>query len=736
MSQKISRRDFLKVIGTGAAATAALTGCGPATRVVSREPYTSMPEYTLPGTSTYYATTCRECPAACGLVVRTVEGRAIKVEGNPNHPISGGRTCARGQATVQTLYNPDRLTTAQKQPQRGSGNFQPVAWDEAIKVVQDALANTAPGEIAFLLGMEPDHLADMVTELTDALGAPAPYRYGALAMLEGRRTLQQASQTLLGKSSLPVFDIAHAEVTFSFGASFTETWLSPVFYARGYGAMRKGTPDQRGYLVQFEPRMSQTGANADEWYPITPGTEGLVAQALGALVSEEIGIPPAGLFADVDVAAVAQSAGIAEEDLHRLAKIFAQAQRRVAIPGAGALGHTNGVETAQAILGLNALVDNLGKEGGVSLLPESALGAVQPVSGMKELTALKTKMNNGEIKALFIHGCNPAFDLPASLGFKEALQNVPLVISFASFADETTQLADYVLPDHTGLESWGYQKVVAAGDRTVLSGFQPVVVPLHDTRATMDVLLTAVQAIGGKLAEKLAYADEVAFIKAKLEALVGEDGFYVAPDPNTLWARWLQVGGWWEKDTNVLIPDVQNAIAAVQELPSKLTPATFAGEETAYPLYLVAYPSPNLGDGRAANNPWLQETPDPTTTVMWNSWIEISPELALELGVRDDDIVEVSSPAGSVEAVVYVYPAIRPDTVAIPVGQGHTALGRYAKNRGCNPLQLLDLQQDKAGNLAFAATRVNIKPTGKKHQLARMEDRVGVYGDRYGELYR
>jgi len=736
MSQRISRRDFLKLLGAGAATTVALTGCGAATQRVNREPYVSMPEYTLPGTSTYYATTCRECPAACGLIVRTVEGRAIKVEGNPSHPVSGGNTCARGQATVQTLYNPDRLKSAQKQAQRGSGQFAPMPWDEAIQVVQDALANNDPDSIAFLMGMESDHLADLAGEIAEALGAPAPYRFGALGMLEARRTLMMASVLLFGHSGLPVFDIAHAEVTFSFGANFTETWLSPVFYARSYGAMRKGTPGQRGYLVHFEPRMSQTAANADEWYPIKPGTEALVAQALGALAAEIIGIPAQGLFADVDVAAAARESGVSEEDLHRLAGIFARAQRRVAVPGAAAMGHTNGLETARTVLALNALVDNLGKAGGISLMPESALGASQPPSSLESLESLVQKMQSGAVKALFIHGSNPVFELPAALGFTAALENVPLVVAFSSFADETAHMADFILPDHVGLEAWGYQKVATGSDRITLSALQPVVVPLYDTRATADVLLAAVQAIGGDLAAKVPYENEVAFIKAKLEALVGEDGYYAAPEVNTLWARWLQVGGWWDKDAMLTAPDLQQVSSTIQKQSSQLKAADFSGDEAEYPFHLMVYPSPNLGDGRGANNPWLQETPDPMTTVMWNSWIEISPDLALELGVRDDDIVRVTSPAGSVEAVVYIYPAIRPDTVAIPVGQGHTALGRYAKNRGCNPLQLLDVQRDAAGNLAFAATRVKIEPTGKKHQLARMEDRVGVYGDRYGELYR
>ena len=157
MSEKISRRDFLKLASVGAATTAALTGCGPASRYVQREPYTKMPEYNYNGLSTYYATTCRECAAGCGLIVRTMQGRALKVEGNPNHPVNLGKTCSRGQVTLQGLYNPDRVQ-GPLQHTRGEGlyndRFQAVpsnlSWDEALQVVADALVS--PAKTAFLLG--------------------------------------------------------------------------------------------------------------------------------------------------------------------------------------------------------------------------------------------------------------------------------------------------------------------------------------------------------------------------------------------------------------------------------------------------------------------------------------------------------------------------------------------------------------------------------------------------------
>ena len=287
MTRKISRREFIKTAGIAAAATAVLTGCGPASRYVVREPYTRMPEYTYNGQSTYYASTCRECPAGCGIIVRTEQGRALKVEGNPYHPANQGKTCARGQASLQGLYNPDRIQGPLKQETRGSQNFTNISWDDAVAVTQNSLATNKPDELAFLMGMVPDHLFDLVHELCTALDTPPPIRYGAHEIFDARLTLVKATEQLFSTNALPHFELANADVTFSFGANFLETFLSPVAYSRGFAQMRRGKTGRRGYLVQFEPHLSQTAATADEWIPIVPGAEGLVALAIGQLVAEE-----------------------------------------------------------------------------------------------------------------------------------------------------------------------------------------------------------------------------------------------------------------------------------------------------------------------------------------------------------------------------------------------------------------------------------------------------------------
>jgi len=701
MTDNFSRRDFLKLAGLGAATATILTGCGPASRYVVREPYTKMPEYTYNGQSTFYATTCRECAAACGLVIRTHQGRAIKAEGNPYNPVNLGKTCARGQASLQGLYNPDRIQNP-GQHKRGEKTFTDMDWDAAIGVVGKALAG---GDFAILLGTAPDHLFVLAGELSKAYAAAAPLRFSALAVFEARATLGEAARAIFGKPDNLFFDLSNADLVFSFGANFLETWLSPVAYTREFANMRRA---KRGYLVQFEPRMSQTAAKADEWIPVRPGTEGLVALALGKLAAEIKGkVLPA--FNGVDVAAVAEASGVEQATLERLAQLFAAAERPVALPGGAPLAQSNGLEAGKAILALNAFTS-----GGVYLTAPAAVNdAYHRPASLKEMAALIERMNAGKIKTLFVHGVNPLFELPRALGFREALEKVPTVISFASFPDETALAADYVFPDHTGLESWGYQRAATGAGQTLISGAQPVIAPFYNTRATADVLLAA-------SAGKLPYADEVAFVQAQVTGLIGAaDGFFGAGDLPSFWAQFQQFGGWWTNDAKLSVPETPLLDKALQvEAP----PVQGEGE-----FYLHVFPSPILAEA-GANKPWLQEIPDPMTTVMWNSWLEMNPVTADELGLLDDDVVQVISPFGMLEVSVYRYPAIRPDTVAIPFGQGHTAYGRYAEGRGVNPADLLGGDFNSAGDLAFSGLKVQIKKTDKKQTLSRLESKLGVYG--------
>ena len=227
--------------------------------------------------------------------------------------------------------------------------------------------------------------------------------------------------------------------------------------------------------------------------------------------------------------------------------------------------------------------------------------------------------------------------------------------------------------------------------------------------------------MGGSLAAALPFKDEVAFLQSKIQPLIEQkNANFNADEINAFTAYFQQFGGWWASEPNLSAP-------AANALGSQINVETpvFEGEGE---FILHPFVMPVMAEA-GANKPWLQEVPDPTTSVTWNTWVEMNPETAKELGIENDDVVQITSPAGTIEASVYQYPAIRPDTIAIPFGQGHTAYGRYAEGRGVNPADLFSLTYNEAGDLAFASMKVSVKKVGKIRELARFESKIGVYGE-------
>ncbi len=730
MTSKLNRRNFIK-IATG---TAAATGIAASAQQALRVPFVQPPEVTLPGEATWYASSCLQCPAGCGLLARVINGRPRKLEGNPNHPLNRGKLCARGQAGLNLLYNPDRLQNAVRQSGgRNSHKYEAIPWDDAISQILEAIETTGnSSRIAFMTGDIPDHLNTLANLFLDSLGAPPVIHYDLHCALEGRGHLRSLSQRWFGEAVLPVFDIANADVIFSFGANFLETWLSPVAQSVDYGQMRQGGFGGRGFVAQFESRLSSTGAVADEWLPLQPGTEGIIALAIGRIIVEEnlgrVGShrPYAQLYARLDVGELANLAGLPYEKLHELARIFAEANRPLAIPGGALSGHSNGAQAMDAVMALNVLMRRIGREGGVYLpqpVPARQFQTEQASGTFSALLELVDAMQKSEVDILFLKDVNPVFELPAWTAFREAMMNVPLIVSFNSSLDETTLWADLVLPDHTYLESWGYQVPSPGADRPVVNSIQPVAAPLFDTRSTSNVILTIAASLGGTVAQKLPWSDEVAFLKETSSALFDSSlSIFDARSPSGFWAKWRQLGGWWSEKPIRREPEIGDLPAGPLQVPA----ARFAGEAGNFPFHLLLYPSITLSDGRAANLPLLQEIPDPMTTARWGTWIEINPETAKKLGLEDNQVVRISSLHGELEAPVVIYPGIRPDAVAMPLGQGHKEFGRFANKRGVNALDLIaSFAATASPELLWGSTRVRIEPTRRKHEVARLESLEG-----------
>ncbi len=682
----LKRREFLKLVGVATAATAG-AGClefPPPNELI--QPYVTAPENIIPGVATYYASTCRECPAACGLHVKTREGRAIKLEGNPSHPVNLGSLCARGQSALQGLYNPDRH--AHPKQRQADGSFKEITWEEAEALLVEKLAAPA-GAVQFWTGQETGTRAALYDAFIGALGSADRIVHEPFAW----EALREGNRLAFGRAEIPTYDFAAAGSVFTLGADFLETWLSPVEYARTFATRHGGSTTDAGRLVAFESRLSLTGSNADEWVAIKPGTEALAALAMAQVIVAE-GLAK-GSTGGLDLtpyapANVAEQVGVPAEVLVRLAREFAANGPGLAIAGGV---QAQSARATHAVVAANVLTSVGGGLG--SALHFGRTLDLGRTHAPRDLAPAIERMNGGGVGVLLVHGTNPAYSLPGALGFAAAAGKVPFKVSFSIDPDETAQLCDLILPDHHPLESWGDAQAWT-GVRSLL---QPAMRPVFKTKSTPDVLLAAAKTLGrtpGLLA--------AATWRDVLTAAWG--------GPGAAWDAALAAGGSFAVASAAPALALSGGLAGVG-----FSVAELGGDAAGTPL--VVYASPNMYDGRGANKPWLQELPDPVTKVVWDHWVEIHPDTMTKLGLKRGDHVALKTPAGTLETAAYDYIGIRPDVFAVATGQGHTADGGRYWKRGGNVAGFLPATYDDAsGGLAYVAVKTTLAKTGKKYKLA------------------
>ena len=717
---KVDRREFLKLVGAGSVGVGAGFMLAESIKhpVEHLIPYPVPPEEFSPGIATWYNSVCGMCPAGCGISVRTREGRAKKIEGNPMHPVNQGRLCALGQAGLQVLYNPDRLIAPMLQHgDRGSDNFMQITWEDGLSRVAEHLAKARDSDgIYFLSQGVRGHLAGLFELFVDGLDTSHLLHFD----FAHPHALYAANERLFGEKQLPYYDIRNTRYLLSFGADYLNNWLSPVHHSLGFGHSRHGGDAARGHFVQIEQRMSVSGAAADEWIPARPGTEGILALGIAhRIVADGYSGADAdewtAALADYSSGHVAAQTGVEEKTIRHLAEQLAAAEPGLAIGGGAAGDHSNGVETLVAVNALNYLIGNIGKAGGIVFNPPPVVGefAANRQANFSSMQALAASARQGEVEVLIVYGSNPVFALPEAAGFREALQSIPLIVSLSSFMDETTVMADVILPSHTYLESWGDDMPQPGVGFSVGAVSQPIVAPLYNTRDTGDIILGLARKLG--LSEAMPWQSMKDYLRHGWQKIFERDA-QDSQDFDTFWHEILRSGVWGENvrrngDVSIASSVIKNIGVAEPE---------FAGNSDDYPFVLHPYLSTGMYDGRGANLPWMQELPDPMTNVVYGSWVEMNPATAAEMGLQDGDLVQIASEHGSIEAPLLVFPAIMPDVVAMPIGQGHEALGRYAKDRGANPIRILaPTTQTTSGILATSATRVSLTATGRRAVIIR-----------------
>jgi anaerobic selenocysteine-containing dehydrogenase len=738
----MERRDFLKVAAiTGA--TGALDGCGNPEHQLIR----FIPEEDLvPGVAEYKPSICTMCPAGCGLMVKVMEGDAEvirngkpglikmglakKLEGNPSHPISKGKLCGRGQAGLQVTYHPDRIRHPLKRTgPRGSGQYQEISWDDAIKELVSQLTElrsaSQPQSLAFLTKPLRGQRRELIENFLRSLGAPPPLTHE----LFDDAVLRRANQLSFGRLQLPTYDLARANYVIAFGADFLGTWNSPVAQSVAYGEMRQGRAGVRGKFVMVEARISQTGASADEWIYARPGTEGILALGLAHVIIDQK-FRPAGDaghagslidgwskgLPDYTPAAVETSTGVPVAKIIRLAREMAAHPPSLAIVGGAPLACSNAMFTTLAVNALNALLGTVGKPGGIFFQPPSPAGPLvsglvsPPQGSFSSVRELIQQTQNGNVpKALLLYGANPVFTTPASVGAREAFEKISFIASFGNFIDDTSILADLILPDHSPLESWLDDLPESGALQSVTSLSPPAVSPLHKTRAMPDVLLEVAHQLGGNMAAALPWKTYEDLLRDAFEKFKKPQAKSPASSPGDFWKAVQKQGGLWS-DFEV----ITGALSGSPHASAAMQGPEFDGAEKDFPFHFLPYASQMLFDGSLAHLPWMQETPDPISTAMWGTWVEINPKAAENLGIVQGDLLEVESQHGKIQAPALISPGIAPDMVAMPVGQGHEHFTRYASGRGANPISILaPIAVPETGSLAWAATRVKISKVGK-----------------------
>ncbi len=691
----IERREFLKVLGVTGAGSSLLAGCHP-NGTDKLIPYVIPHEDIVPGVATWYHTTCRECPAGCGMSVRTREGRAVKAEGNSLSPISNGKLCARGQASLHGLYDPDRIPQALA---RAADDWDKIGWDDAEQRVYNALIANR-GRTVFLTHTFTGTLDRLIDDWCAALGVER-VRYDAFAW----EAVRAGYGAIFGGDAVPVHDFANADVVVTFGADFMETWVSPIDYANGWVKSHAYTQGRRGKLISVTPHQSLTDMNADEWLNIRPGSEHIAALAIARIITEQHGGNAGAASAVLGAPAVAaeqaaQTCGISADRLRSVARDFARNGRSLAVGPGVSSSHRAATAVAAAVAILNQVAGNIGKTVKIDQYEEHTRAG--SYRAMQDLLA---RMRAGQVTALLVYGPNPAYSLPEAADVKDALAKAQFVASFNSHLDETTALAHVLLPDHHFLESWG-DYVPRTG---VSSLIQPVMTPVFQTKQTGDVLLSIAQRARASIPNAAAtfydylrnrWTREVLPASGASASMVEEGATVDA------WTAALKVG---VVQSRAAAPAPAAAPAAAAAINWDVP--TFSGEGD---YHLIVYPSLKFYDGRTANRPWLQELPDPISKFTWASWIEISPATAQKLGLDTGHVATLSTAAGKTpELPVFVHPGTRDDVVALQLGQGHSELGRYAQNRGANAVALLQAEVEAAsGGLVWQQGKARIEPVG------------------------
>jgi molybdopterin-containing oxidoreductase family iron-sulfur binding subunit len=621
----------------------------------------------------------------------------VKIEGNPLHPINQGHLCIRGQAALQSIYNPDRLRTPLL---KENNRWQPISFRQAESMLRGKAKEASErgsNRVRMISEVVGDSMLSLFRDALRQWRSEEPLRYEPYAY----ESLKTANDEVFGIEGLPSYHMEKADVLVSFGADFLETWLSPVEYARKFKIMHAVDNGQKGCFFHISPYQSLTGANADLWIPCHPA--GVTAIALGcireALSTGKGGKLPSDFRSALEAIAstyekskVLTDTNISSEHYDSLLTWLFKANKPLVLgTGTGSIG-SNTLQINVAVNLLNCVLDP-----DLSLFDFKNRHHVEVANRRSDVMAYFEALKTEPTDLLLLNNVNPLFTLPPAANLQDSLTDRTFFVTcFSNFMDETAAVADLVLPVQLPLESWDEY----SGRYGLLSTLQPTMGELTKSPNLGDLLLNIAYEKNRPAENYEAYIFSKAYQTGNIEG-------------KTDWVKTLQKGGRYRDASNPMRspkPALKTSFTEVFETsPDSKVPET----------EFLAVPSIRFFDGRGANRPWLCEIPDPITKVAWHTPVLVHPDTLKQKGFAHEDVIRLETQNGALEAPVYEYEGMIPGLMVMSIGQGHNAYGRYATEVGLNPINILTQDPDtNSGSPQFYADNIRVTSTGRSESLA------------------
>ncbi len=759
----LTRRVFLKLSGiTGAYLWATQKGIGqPETLLAS-----PLQKKGQRAEERWIVTSCLNCSGRCGIRVRVVNHKAVKITGNPHSQVSEGKVCPRAHVGLQVLYDPDRILTPLKRTSAKKGRgidpqWKPITWDQALEEISRNLKNLRenlrPHHLLLFSGLNSRSSEDLISRFGEAFGTPN------LVTGEGLDWEAEKVGNWMadGHFNVGAYDLDHTNYILSFGADLLESSPPVARWLRKWGKFRR-EKTIRTKVVTIQPWYSLTASKSDEWIPIKPGTDGSLAMGIAHILIQEdlfdhsfikewtVGFEQyrQTVLQHFKPEAVSKMTGIPTETLHRIAREFSQTRPSLAIPGKGATAWPGGSYVAYAIRCLNALVGSIDVLGGVIYQEEPTYRPIPKVShdeiskkGLKEIPIDLRGTNHfpaahvvtNQIPRSLIEGkpypielaigFNSNFNMmaPSPRAWEEALGKIPFYVHVAPFVSEMALFADLLLPSTTYLEEWGYDHSSSGAGSAEVRIKQPVVNPIGESKSIGEILFLLAERVPGGVAKAFKEVGGCLeeFVRLRTSSLLPWEDFLkrgVWKGPAYQYRKYPRLFHTPSKKFEFVSRNLQflrereGGSLKEEIFPLPHPPKwKWLGEETRYPLILFPYQPLLTFENGSQNYPWAQEVFLPMQGIGWASPAEVHTETAQRLNLKERDKVWIESPFGRIQTYLKVSENVPPGMVCIPFGQGHTSYGRWQKGIGCNPNEIIGVDFDRlSGQSAFFNTRVKI----------------------------